>query len=70
MSTSFSGPSLTLRHQAIAYAELSKPHRAETVTASLADAKILHSKYSSIGIEELAVEIAVCIATATQAQLV
>ncbi|KAJ6130442.1 hypothetical protein N7512_003222 [Penicillium capsulatum] len=45
-------------NQAIAYAELSKPTRTETITSSLADARNLHAKYSSIGMEELAVEIA------------
>jgi len=46
--------------QAIAFGELSKPARAEVIAASLADANALHAKYPSIGIEELAVEIAVC----------
>jgi hypothetical protein len=31
------------------------------ITAALADAKTLHAKYSSIGIEKLAVEIGVSI---------
>jgi hypothetical protein len=47
--------------QAIAFGELSKPARAEVISASLADAKTLHAKYSSISVEELAVEIAVCL---------
>jgi hypothetical protein len=46
--------------QAIAFGELSKPARAEVIAASLSDANVLHAKYSSIGIQELAVEIAVC----------
>ncbi|OGE56916.1 hypothetical protein PENARI_c002G12100 [Penicillium arizonense] len=45
-------------NQAIAFAELSKPARAEVISASLADANTLHAKYSSITVEELAVEIA------------
>ncbi|KAJ5342949.1 uncharacterized protein N7506_002773 [Penicillium brevicompactum] len=45
-------------NQAIAFGELSKPARGELIAASLADAKALHPKYSSISIEELAVEIA------------
>lgn len=47
--------------QAIAFSELSKPDRAKIVAASVADAKALHVKYFSIGVEELAVEIGVCI---------
>ncbi|KGO65305.1 Aldolase-type TIM barrel [Penicillium italicum] len=45
-------------NQAIALGELSKPARAEVTVASQADAKALHSNYSSIGVEALAVEIA------------
>lgn len=45
--------------KAIAFGELSKPARTEVVAASKADAKALHSKYSFISVEELAVEIAV-----------
>ncbi|KAJ5955264.1 Aldolase-type TIM barrel [Penicillium viridicatum] len=45
-------------NQAIALGELSKPARAEVIAASQADAKALHSKYSSVGVEALAVEIA------------
>ncbi|KAJ6107636.1 hypothetical protein N7523_008959 [Penicillium sp. IBT 18751x] len=44
-------------NQAIAFGELSKPARAEVIAASLADAKLLHTKYSSISMGELAVEI-------------
>ncbi|KAJ6046399.1 uncharacterized protein N7446_009491 [Penicillium canescens] len=47
-----------LTAQAIAFAELSKPARAEVISASVADAYTLHAKYSSITVEELAVEIA------------
>ncbi|KAJ5176765.1 uncharacterized protein N7482_002642 [Penicillium canariense] len=50
-------------NQAIAFGELSKPARAEVVALSKADAKALNPKYSSISIEELAVEIAVSVAT-------
>ncbi|KAJ5360231.1 Aldolase-type TIM barrel [Penicillium concentricum] len=45
-------------NQAIALGELSKPARAEVIAASRTDAMKLHPKYSSIGIEELAAEIA------------
>ncbi|CAL5871376.1 uncharacterized protein PFLUO_LOCUS5626 [Penicillium psychrofluorescens] len=45
-------------NQAIAFGELSKPARKEVVVAAAADAKILHSQYSSTSVEELAVEIA------------
>lgn len=49
--------------QAIALGELSKPARAEIIAASQADAKALHSNYSSVGVEALAVEIAVSFAS-------
>lgn len=45
--------------EAIAFGELSKPARSEIIAVSKADGKALHSKYSSISVEELAVEIAV-----------
>ena len=45
--------------EAIAFGELSKPTRSEIITVSKADAKTLQFKYSSISVEELAVEIAV-----------
>lgn len=52
---------LIQRQQAIAFGELSKPERSELIAISVGHAEELHSKYSSISIEELAVEIAVCI---------
>lgn len=57
------GRSLKLTAQAIAFGELSKPARAEVITVSLADANTLHLEYSSIKVEELAVEIAVSVAS-------
>ena len=50
---------LTWRWQAIAFGELSKPERSQVIATSLTDAKALHPKYSSIDVQELAVEIAV-----------
>lgn len=47
--------------QAIAFGELSKPTGADIVATSVADAKALHPKYASISVEELSVEIGVCI---------
>ncbi|KAJ5317716.1 hypothetical protein PENANT_c004G01485 [Penicillium antarcticum] len=55
-------------NQAIAFGELSKPIRAEVISTSLADAKALHAKYSSITIEELAVEVAMVRMAAGMAQ--
>ena len=54
---------MNLTSQAIALGELSKPARAEVIAASQADAKALHSNYSSVGVEALAVEIAVSFAS-------
>lgn len=54
---------MKLTAQAIALGELSKPARAEVIAVSQADAKALHSSYSSIGVEALAVEIAVSFAS-------
>lgn len=54
---------MKLTAQAIALGELSKPARAEVIEASQADAKALHSNYSSVGVEALAVEIAVSFAS-------
>ena len=50
---------MELTAQVIALGELSKPTRAEVIAAAQADAKKLHPNYSSTGVEELAVEIAV-----------
>lgn len=54
---------MKLTAQAIALGELSKPARAEVIAASQADAKALHPNYSSVGVEALAVEIAVSLAS-------
>lgn len=54
---------MKLTAQAIALSELSKSARAEVIAASQADAKTLHSSYSSVGVEALAVEIAVSFAS-------
>ncbi|KAJ5794689.1 hypothetical protein N7457_001288 [Penicillium paradoxum] len=45
-------------NQAIAFGELSKPARAQVIAASLEDAHMLYAKYAPMGIEELAVEVA------------
>ncbi|KAJ5775529.1 uncharacterized protein N7511_000540 [Penicillium nucicola] len=55
-------------NQAIAFGELSKPARAEVISASLTDARTLNAKYSSISAEELAVEIAMVRMAAGMAQ--
>ncbi|PLB45986.1 transaldolase [Aspergillus steynii IBT 23096] len=45
-------------NQAIAYGELSKPEHAGLISASVADAKALLSRFPGLSVEELAVEIA------------
>jgi hypothetical protein len=45
--------------QAIAFSELSKPARAGLIASALADARALRSQHPDIGVEELAVDIAV-----------
>lgn len=54
---------MKLTAQAITLGELSKSARAEVIAVSQADAKALHSSYSSVGVEALAVEIAVSFAS-------
>lgn len=54
---------MKLTAQAITLGELSKSARAEVIAVSQADAKALHSSYSSVGVKALAVEIAVSFAS-------
>lgn len=54
---------MNLTSQAIALGQLFKPARAEVIAASQADAKALHPNYLSVGVEELAVDLAVSFAS-------
>ena len=46
--------------QAIAFGKLSDPANAQLNQVSLSEAKILSNKFADVGVEGLAVEIAVC----------
>lgn len=50
----------SLTKQAIAFGELSKPSNAALIKESLTQMRVLSSRFVDVGVEDLAVEVAVC----------